>query len=102
MWVSMQSSQPVGTQRVEFLVRRAAAINHPTAGSSSPHVALMVSALHPSSDLTPAPVKSAAASPIIPIPPASTGSHFRPCAPLGMTQRVSCLLKNAFHISNQK
>lgn len=90
MWVSMQSSHPVGSQRVGFLVRRAAAVNHPAGSSSSPHVALMVSALHPSSDLTPVLAKLAAASPVT-LLQQSTSSHFRPFAPLGMTQRVSCL-----------
>lgn len=85
---------------MRFLVRQRAALNSPTASRSSPHVALMVSALHPSSDLTPALVKSAAASPDILL--TGPSSHFRLFAPLGMTQRVSCLKKNAFHISNQK
>lgn len=67
MWVSMQWPHPVGTQCVGFLVRQAAAINYSAASGSSPHVALMVSALHPSNDLTPAPVKSAAGSPVIPL-----------------------------------
>lgn len=47
VWVSMQSAHPVGTQRVGFLVRRAAARDDPTARGPSPHVALMVSALRP-------------------------------------------------------
>lgn len=88
MWVSMQSSI-LWEPSVGILVRRAAAVNYPRAGRSSPHVALMVSALHPNSDLTPAQVKSAAASPVILL--TGTSSHFRPFAPLGMTQRVSCL-----------
>lgn len=54
----------------------------------------MVSTLHPSSDLTPALVKSAAVSPVILL--TGTSSHFRPFAPLGMTQRVSCLEKMLF------
>lgn len=47
VWVSVQSAHPVGTQRVGFLVRRAAARDDPTARGPSPLVALMVSALRP-------------------------------------------------------